>query len=106
VKKSWVKLIGNMVGGCLLLLLAVNYIVGELSSKTTANDAALAKCQEKGWKSTDVALIESNISNGLLGSHATVVLKPKDRNQPQRIRMTLSRRINFLEWVVVDYNEE
>jgi len=106
MKKSWTKLIWNVVGGCLVLLLAVNYIAGELSSKTTANDAALAKCRERGWKGTDVAIIESNVSNSLLGSHATVVLKPKDRNQPQRIRMTLSRRINLLEWAVVEYNEE
>jgi hypothetical protein len=106
MKKSWVKYIGNVVGGCLLLLLAVNYIAGELSNMTTANDAALAMCQERGWKGTEVALIESNISNDLLGSHATVVLKPKDRSQPQRIHVTLSRRINLLQWAVVDYNEE
>lgn len=106
MKKSWAKLVWNVVGVCLVLLLAINYLAGELSSTTTADDAALAKCREKGWKSTDVSLLESNVSNGLLGSRATVVLKPKDRNQPQRIRVTLSRRINLLAWVVVDYNEE
>ena len=106
MKKSWAKLVWNVVGVCLVLLLAINYIAGQLSSTTTANDAALAKCQERGWKDTDVALIESDVSNGLLGSHATVVLQPKDRNQPQKIRVTLSRRINFREWAVVDYKEE
>jgi hypothetical protein len=104
VKRS--KMILNVVGVCVLLLLAVNYMAGELSPMNTAFDTALAECRAKGWQDNTLAQTGSQISTSFLGSTAAVVLKTKDQNQPKTVRVQLHRWINLLGWEVVGYEEE
>lgn len=106
MKRSKIKLILNVVGGCLLLLLAVNYMAGELTATSTALGAALAECRVKGWQANDLAQSGYQVSNSILGSTATITLKPKDPNRPKTVRVQLRKRINLLGWEIVDYKEE
>jgi hypothetical protein len=106
LKHSRTKLILSVVVGCFLLLLAVNYMAGELSPTSTALDAALAECRVKGWQENDLAQSGYQVSNSILGSSATITLTPKDLNRPKTVRVQLRKRINLLGWEVVDYKEE
>lgn len=90
---------------CLGLLLLVNVIAGIMSPDEWAIDAALAKCQEQGWQNLDLGSARSKVSGGLLGKTATIEFGSRDKNQPKTIRVRLRKPVNFLGWLVVDYQE-
>ena len=101
------RLILSLGGGCLLLLLVVNYITGQFSPRNAYVDAALAACRGKGWQDNDLGLTNSEASNNYgLGSSASVSLKSNDPNRPKTVRVQLRKWINLLGWDVVDYKEE
>jgi hypothetical protein len=54
MRRSRIKPVLSVVGGCSLLFLAVTYTAGELSSPSKAVDAALAECRAKGWQENDL----------------------------------------------------
>ena len=106
MKQSKISLMMTVVGVCVLLLLGGNYLAGVLSPESTALDAALAECRAKGWQNNELAQTGLQISTSALGSAATIVLKPKDREHPNTIRVQLRKRINLMSWQVVGYEEE
>src|SRR6266536_6053291 len=91
---------------CLGLLLLINLIAGIASPDQWAFDAALAKCEEKGWQNLDLVIAQSKVSGGLFGKTAVVEFESRDKNQPKKIRVTLRKPVNFVGWQVVDYQEK
>ena len=107
MQRSRIQIIASIGFVCLLLLLGINDMAGEIGvPPDAARDAALAECRAKGWQDGDLAQTGFKATMNVLGSTASIVLKSRDPRRPATVRIQLRKQLNLMRWEVVDYKAE
>lgn len=106
MSKSKTKLFSYLIIAAVVVFFAIDLVAGLACPDMWAFDAAAAACRQNGWQPGTWSSGQSNISGGLIGKTATLVLVPNDQSRCKTIHITLRKPLNLLPWKLMAYTEE
>lgn len=92
------------LGLALIFAMFANFVAG--LADDWAFEAANVELQRRGRGDIAMQRVSSQVSRSFFGGAAEVTYLADDRGKPLRIRITLSRPVNFVAWRVTHYEED